>query len=236
MKFPRLEANFALTIDGKVATKKRGPTNFTSARDKRRMQEIRAKVDAVIVARTTLQTDNMSLRLSSTGLRKQREGEGRHPEPLRVIFSNRGKLRKTWRVFMSRGAPIVVFTTRAMPNATRVWLENIADVQVEPRGRSVNIRNAMEILARNYGVRSAVCEGGPTLLRAFLDEGMLNRLNITFAPVIFGGAEAPTLFGPAGTALLRRSVPLKLENFETHGGEGFAVYSVKNSKKFASGR
>ncbi len=236
MKLPQLQANLALTVDGKVATKHRGPTNFTSARDKRRMQEIRATADAVIIGRQTLATDNMALRLTAADLRKQRVNEGRSSEPLRVIFTNRGDLRKSWKVFRSPGAPIIVFTTKAMPVATRAWLERLAHVHIEPRAHRVNLHRALQVLARNYGVRSALCEGGPALLKQFLVAGLLNRLNISFAPVIFGGADAPTLLGPAAKSLLPRSVPLKLESFETHGGEAFAVYAVKQRRKLASGR
>ena len=236
MKLPRLEANLALTVDGKVATKKYGPTNFTSSADKRRMQEIRAKADAVIVGRLTLEADNMALRLIASDLRKKRSDCGKSTEPLRVIFTNSGHVRKTWKIFRSPGAPIVVFTTKKMPEATATWLECVADVYVEPRANCVNIRKALQILARNYGVRSALCEGGPALLKQFLQEGLLHQLNITFAPVIFGGAEAPTLIGPAASALLPRSVRLKLDHFEVRGKEAFAVYTVKARKKLASGR
>jgi 5-amino-6-(5-phosphoribosylamino)uracil reductase/2,5-diamino-6-(ribosylamino)-4(3H)-pyrimidinone 5'-phosphate reductase len=123
-----------------------------------------------------------------------------------------------------------------MPSATRTWLERVADVYVETRASSVNVRKALQILARNYGVCSALCEGGPALLKQFLQEGLLQRLNITFAPMIFGGAEAPTLIGPAASALLPRSIRLKLDHFEVRGKEAFAVYTVKARKKLASGR
>jgi 2,5-diamino-6-(ribosylamino)-4(3H)-pyrimidinone 5'-phosphate reductase len=236
MRLPRLEANLALTVDGKVATKQRCPTNFTSSTDKRRMQEIRAKADAVIVGRLTLETDNMTMRLIGSDLRKHRVVSGKSPEPLRVIFTGSGCLRKTLKIFRSPGAPIVVFTTKSMSRATRTWLERLADVHVEPRGKSVNIRRALQTLASTYGVRSALCEGGPALLKQFIQEGLLHRLNITFAPVIFGGSEAPTLLGPATSALLPRSFPLKLDQFEVRGKEAFAAYSVKTRKKLAFGR
>ena len=231
MKRPVVEANFAMTVDGKISTQAYAPTGFTSARDKRRLLEIRARGDALMVGRRTLETDNMSMGLPAQDLREQRLREGRTAEPLRVIFTNRGNLSRDLKVFRSNGAPIVVFTTSAMPRATLAWLERVADVRVESRAaRAVDLGKAMEALRSDYKVRTAVCEGGPSLLKGLLERGLLDRIFVTFAPMIFGGAGAPTVVGPAAGSLLESSVRLRLEEFEPVKSEGYAIYRVLKSR------
>jgi 2,5-diamino-6-(ribosylamino)-4(3H)-pyrimidinone 5'-phosphate reductase len=231
MKLPVVEANFALSLDGKVSTRTSAPTGFTSARDKRRLLEIRARGDALLVGRRTLLIDNMSMGLPAPDLREQRLRAGLTAEPLRVIISARGRLPKNAKVFRSPGAPIVVFTTGAMPAATRRWLDRIADVRVAEGRREVDLPRALEVLAREYGVRTAVCEGGPSLLHGLVAAGLLHRLHITLAPLLFGGATAPTLLGPAAAACLPQSVPLRLESLTVEHGEAYASYVVKKTRR-----
>lgn len=225
MKLPEVSANFALSIDGKIAARGMGPTSFTSSRDRRRMLELRAESDAILVGRGTLEADDMPLRLPSAKLRAQRTRAGKSAEPLRVVVSNSGLLRKNSRIFRG-GAPIVVFSTKAMPAATRLWLEKVADIRVEPRAKRVDLRRMLEILVSDYGVRSVLCEGGADLFRSLAQAGLVGKLNITFAPVIIGGADAPTLLGPARNSLLRRSIPLRLQSFRPIDGEAFATYRL----------
>jgi len=226
MKLPAVAANFALSVDGKVAARSKGPTSFTSPADRRRMLELRAAADAILIGRGTLEADDIPMRLPSVRLRAKRVREGRTAEPLRVIFSNSGRFRKNLRVFHAGGPPVVVFTTKLMPAATKRWLENVSRVHVEPRGQAVDPKRALQILARDYGVRSALCEGGAELFRALVQAGLVQTLHVTFAPVIIGGAEAPTLLGPARSSILRRSIPLRLGSFRLEGPEAFASYSL----------
>jgi riboflavin-specific deaminase-like protein len=226
MKLPSVAANFALSVDGKVAARSKGPTSFTAAADRRRMLELRAEADAILIGRGTLEADDIPMRLPSVRLRAKRVREGKTAEPLRVIFSNSGRFRKNLRVFHAGGPPVVVFSTKLMPAATKRWLENVARVHVEPRGQAVDPKRALQILARDYGVRSALCEGGAELFRALVKAGLVQTLHVTFAPVIIGGAEAPTLLGPARSSILRRSIPLRLGSFRLEGPEAFASYSL----------
>lgn len=231
MKLPSVAANFALSVDGKIAARAKGPTSFTSAADRRRMLELRAEADAVLIGRGTLEADNIPMRLPSARLRAERVRAGRAAEPLRVIFSNSGRLRKNLRVFRAGGAPVVVFTTKLMPASTKQWLEKVSRVYIEPRGQAVNPNHALRILARDYGVRSALCEGGAELFRSLVQAGLVQTLHVTFAPMIIGGAEALTLLGPAQSSLLARSIPLRPESFAPRGGEVFATYRVAAESK-----
>ena len=39
------------------------------------------------------------------------------------------------------------------------------------------------------------CEGGAALFRSLLEHDLVDQLNLTIAPYLFGGADAPTLTG-----------------------------------------
>ena len=200
MKLPSVSASFAISLDGKIAP--RSPRAVAAA------LELRTKSDAILA-----------------GCDSMEAGDVLPPEKLRVIFTNSGCLRRSSPVFQG-GAPVVVFTTKVMPAATRRWLEKCAVLHVEPRASKVNLRRALQMLSRDYDVRSALCEGGPELFRELLKQQLVSTLHIAIMPVVIGGADTPTLLGPAHSSLLPRSIPLRLQKFRQEGDEAFAVYRV----------
>lgn len=201
MKRPSVSANLAISLDGKVAGRSRGGA-----------LELRTESDAILIGGEALKNDDISL-----GKRRAKR--------LRVIITDDGRLRRGLRIFQD-GAPFVVFTTKAMGVATRRWLEKFAMVYVEPRAKKVNLRRLLEILSRDHGVRSAWCEGGGEVFRAFLKQGLMDTLHLTILPVVMGGANAPTLLGPAHSSLLPHSIPLRLQSFQQRGDKALATYRV----------
>lgn len=221
MNRPRVIANFAITADGKVSTRNYTPTGFTSPADKDRLRAIRALGDAVMVGAGTLAHDAMSLGLSSRTLQRERTMRGMAAEPLRVIVSNRGRIDPAGKAFQTAGAPIVIFSTRRMPENIRSALAGRADLWLFES--PLPLAAAMEILRREYAVRTLICEGGPTLFRSLLEIGAVDELRLTWAPVVFGGAKAPTLTGLPG-AFLPRTARARLVAMEPAGGECFLTY------------
>src|SRR5687768_18283990 len=96
---PFVTANFAVTADGKISTRKRSPSDFSTPGDKRRLLEIRATCDAVLVGARTLGSDTMSMGLPAPDLREARVAKGKPTHPWRVIVTNSGKISPDLRVF-----------------------------------------------------------------------------------------------------------------------------------------
>ena len=220
---PEVAVNFALTWDGRVATRNRGRADFSSPRDKQRLLEIRASADALLVGRGTLETEQMQMGLNEA-LRAQRLAQGKLASPLRVVVSASGQIDPNARIFKTDGSPVLIFTTSAMPPATRALLVSRAEIDLNP-GARVDLRAMLAKLYLHRDVRRLVCEGGPTLLRAMLEENLVDEINVTFCPRSFGGTEAPTLTGGPG-AFLPASVECRLEAAEPLGDECFARYRV----------
>jgi riboflavin biosynthesis pyrimidine reductase len=93
----------------------------------------------------------------------------------------------------------------------------------------VNLRAMLLTLQEDYAVRRVVCEGGGTLLRALLEDDLVDELHVTFCPRIFGGRKAPTLTGVAGD-FLPRSAVLRLIDFEPIGDELFTRWRIDRTQ------
>lgn len=219
---PRVIANFAMTVDGKISTRAATPAMFTSQHDKRRLLEIRALGDAVMVGRNTVAADNMSMGLSDAGLRADRKQRGAPAHPLRVIVSGSGRLPAKLKVFRAEGGPIRVFTSPTIPAATQRRIQSIPGARVHVLD-PLDVRTMLAILRREDSVQTLVCEGGPGLFRSLVEADCLDELRITIAPCVFGGKNAPTLTGLPGD-FLPQSKNLRLAEIEVIQQECYLRY------------
>jgi riboflavin-specific deaminase-like protein len=227
LKRPFVFATFAMTVDGKVTTKNLAPVNFTSREDKLHLFRQRALADAVLLGHTSLKRDNVRLGLPAE-LQEGRIKRGQSRCPLRVIVSNKGNIDARLKIFQSDVSPIIIFSTKRMPKKNQRTLKTKATLRLTD-SPDVDLAAMLETLRSEYNVRRLACEGGPTLFRSMLQQGLVDQLNLTVAPYMFGGAKAPTLTG-LGKDLLRASVSCSLINMRTIGEECFLTYRIKRRR------
>ena len=226
---PFVSATFAMTVDGKITTRDFGPVDFTSREDKQHLFQQRALADAVIIGHSTLKRDNVRLGVPED-LRQARRKRGRTPAPLRVIISNEGKIDNQLKIFQAdpeKTGPILIFSTKRMPREFRNALRARATLHLS-KARDVDLREMLQTLQRDYKVGRVACEGGPTLFRSLLELGLVDELNLTIAPYLFGGAEAPTLTG-LSKDFLPKSVHASLKDMRTVGDECFLTYRIRRN-------
>jgi riboflavin biosynthesis pyrimidine reductase len=87
------------------------------------------------------------------------------------------------------------------------------------------LRRVLGTLRRDLGVVRLLCDSDPPLFRELAAGGFVTRLHLTVLPCIAGGAKADTLTGPPATALLARSIPLRLESVKVSRGQTHATYA-----------
>ncbi|MEI8235323.1 MAG: dihydrofolate reductase family protein [Verrucomicrobiota bacterium] len=222
---PEVAVNFALTWDGRVSTRARTRADFSSPRDKHRLLELRSQADAVMAGRVTVETERMRMGLPDAALRAGRVRRGQPPEPLRVVVSGSGRLDPSARIFQTAVPPVLVFSTERMPPSVRAALAAAQATLHLEAGERLDLRGMLATLKTRHGVRRVMCEGGAGLLRSLLEAGLVDEINVTFCPRVFGGVDAPTLTGGGGS-FLPSSVECRLESLEPLGGECFARYRV----------
>jgi riboflavin-specific deaminase-like protein len=228
-KRPFVAVTFAMTVDGKITTKNFSPVDFTSREDKTHLFRQRALGDAVLIGHSTLKQDNVRLGLPDPKMREARVARGQTPFPLRVIVSNEGRIDASLKIFQTDISPIVIFSTLRMPARYQKALRPKATLHLSA-ARSVDLAWMLQQLRRDYGVRTVACEGGATLFRALLQQGLVDQLNLTITPYLFGGTNAPTLTG-LSKDFLPRSVRCSLTEMRTVGEECFLTYRIKHGRQ-----
>src|SRR5437868_8049770 len=106
---PFVSATFAMTVDGKITTRKFTPVDFTSREDKQHLFRQRALADAVLLGHSTLERDNVRLGVSED-LRQQRIKRGQTAAPVRVIISYEGRINPDLKIFQWELSSILIFT------------------------------------------------------------------------------------------------------------------------------
>jgi len=224
---PFVVATFAMTADGKVTTRNFAPVDFTSREDKLHLFRQRALGHAVLIGHTSLKRDNVRLGLPAE-LQTARIKRGHSRCPLRVIVSNKGRIDDRLKIFQSDISPIVIFSTNRMPRKQQEVLNKRATLHLTD-AKQVDLAGMLETLRSKYKVRRVACEGGPTLFRSLLELGLIDQLNLTIAPYMFGGAKAPTLTG-LSKEFLPTSVRCLLVDMRTIGDECFLTYRIKHPR------
>ncbi len=138
------------------------------------------------------------------------EGYGPLPCPA-VLVSRSFDLPWEAGLFSAPGQRVLVYT-RAEQEPPDV----AAEVEAVPM---VELTDVLADLRRR-GVERLLCEGGPTLNRALLAEGLLDELFLTLAPVVAGDQAAPAIIAPGEPARL------SLRSVATADGELYLRYSV----------
>jgi riboflavin-specific deaminase-like protein len=226
-KRPFVYATFAMTADGRVTTKEFGPVDFTSREDKWHLFRQRARADAVLIGHTSLERDNVRLGLPEE-LQKLRLKRGQSRCPLRVVVSNKGRIDHQLKIFQSDVSGILIFSTNRMPRKNQEALRKKATLHLAEADH-LDLLSMLKILRNQYNIRTLACEGGPTLFRALLEEDLVDQLNLTIAPYMFGGARAPTLTG-LSKSFLPDSVHCSLIDMRTVGDECFLIYRIKHQR------
>ena len=217
-----------MTADGKITTREYTPVDFTSREDKMHLLRQRSLADAVLVGHSTLKNDNVRLGLPKGELRDARIARGQTQSPIRVIVSNEGKIDIDLKIFQSDIAPILIFSTTRMPRRFQKALREKATLHLNDSS-SVDLAWMLQQLRREYKVKSVACEGGAALFRSMLELDLVDQLNLTITPYLFGGREAPTLTG-TNPEFLPASIRCSLTEMRTVGDECFLTYRIKRRK------
>ena len=197
MNRPFVFINVAMTADGKIDTFARKGAAISSQRDKERVDQLRAGSDAVMVGGRTLLDEDPKLTVRSEVLRAERVARGLASNPVKVGIVTRAELEPHSKFLHEGNAKVVIFTTHQTSKDQLAFLRSQgADVYTDNHDK-VDLLNAL-VKLKELGINRLMVEGGATLNFELLRLGLVDEVLAYMAPMIFGGASAPTMVAGSG--------------------------------------
>jgi len=221
MNRPIVFINVAMTVDGKIDTFLRKGAAISSQRDKERVDQLRAEADAVMVGGKTLLDEDPKLTVKSEALRAERIARGLAPNPIKVGVVTKAEIKSHSKFLQAGPARIVIFTTHQTSKDQLAALRSQGVEVFVHAGERVDLEQMLQTL-KELGINRLMVEGGATLNFELLRLGLVDEVLAYMAPMIFGGASAPTM--AAGSGFERSAaLPLKLVHVEKWDDGGVLV-------------
>ncbi len=202
---PHVTLKCAMTLDGKIAAFDRSARWITGDAARLEAHRLRSQSDAVMVGIGTVLADDpaLTVRLDPPWPR----------EPLRIVVDSGARLPLAARLIDS-GTPAraVVAVADEAPAERLARLEARGVTVLSCKSRDGRVDPA-DLCARLFAldVTGVLLEGGSELNGAFIEAGLVDRVAIFVAPLLIGGATAPTAVGGHGRLL---SEAIRLQSLE----------------------
>jgi riboflavin-specific deaminase-like protein len=212
---PYLILNMVSTLDGKATIEWR-TKGLSTELDRRFFHHLRTQVDAVMVGAGTARAERYGRIAKSDELREKRVSEGLAREPLAIVASAGLNLPADLPLLQEPEQEVVIATgsDAELPGTT---------ARIEYLRTGDDLPLLMARLRDERGVRSILCEGGPTLNSYLLAAGLVDELFLTLNSKLSGGAAALTIV--AGRDLVE-PVELELVSVAEGGGDLFTRWRI----------
>ncbi len=212
---PYLGINMVSSLDGKATLDWR-TKGLSTAIDRRLFHHLRTQADAVMVGAGTAREERYGRMTKNEELSEKRVAEGRAAEPVAVVVSGR--------LDLPPDLPLLNESEQAVLIATG------SEAELPGLGAHVEYARVGGDLPRlmaelhERGVRSVLCEGGPTLNSFLFAAGLVDELFLTLNPKVLAGAAALTIV--AGRELVE-PVELDLVSVAEAEGELYTRWRVR---------
>ena len=232
---PYVIAKFAISLDGKIATRTGHSQWITGTAARGRGHELRRLCDAIVVGAGTVIADDPAL---TTRLD---HGPDDYPyqdykdriQPLRVIMDTKGRTPPGAHVYDRAGAGALIATTDALKATQKArYKEHGVDVLPLPfdQNKRPDAHSLLTELKKTRDCQSVLVEGGAGVLGAFFDAGLIDEVYAFIAPILIGGA-GPAPIGGLGAATIDDAI--RLHDIETdYLGHDFLIHGFVRDNNF----
>lgn len=167
---PYVIVKAGVSADGCISLKDGRSQWITSEESRRQAHQLRAEMGSVLVGRGTAEVDNPRLTLRGFEVVNQ---------PLRIVLDSKRRLKNDLNLF-DGSAP----TLRVVSSAP---LEH--EVQVELVDGEFPLKELLSVIY-DRGVRGILVEGGRTTISRFVEQDLVDRIELFVSPKLLGSSES----------------------------------------------
>jgi diaminohydroxyphosphoribosylaminopyrimidine deaminase/5-amino-6-(5-phosphoribosylamino)uracil reductase len=209
-KRPWVIAKWAMSLDGKIATRDGNSQWITNEASRAVVHRLRGRVDAIAVGIHTAETDDPLLTARPPGIRT----------PTRIVLDSLAMLPLQSRlVRTARETPVLVAVG---PEASERNMNRLADAgcEVLPFAASTRYERMLQLLDElgRRRMTNVLVEGGSQVLGQLFDAREIDEAHVFIAPKLIGGDQALTALGGAGVSAM--SLAARLEQAQTQTLDG----------------
>jgi diaminohydroxyphosphoribosylaminopyrimidine deaminase/5-amino-6-(5-phosphoribosylamino)uracil reductase len=190
---PFVHAKWAMSLDGKIASRARHSQWISNERSREIVHELRGRMDGILVGSMTAKLDDPLLTARPAGPRTAT----RIVLDRDLILSTTSQLMQT-----ANEVPVLIATTQAAIDERGKLYESLgAELlpisYLDERLRHLNLDQLLQELGRRE-MTNLLVEGGGSLLGDFFDHNFIDELHVFLAPKLIGGHQAVTPIGGTG--------------------------------------
>ena len=178
---PYVVMKYAMTMDGKIATRSGLSKWITGETARRQVQQDRHRYSAIMIGVGTVLTDDplLTCRLPNS------------KNPVRIICDTRLRTPLTSQIVQTAGeVPTIIATSCDDEEKLALYRQAGCQTCIVPKQKEhLDLQRLMQALGQQK-IDSILLEGGGTLNWAALQSGIVHKVQAYIAPKLFGGAEA----------------------------------------------
>jgi diaminohydroxyphosphoribosylaminopyrimidine deaminase / 5-amino-6-(5-phosphoribosylamino)uracil reductase len=205
---PWVIAKWAMTLDGKIATRTGDSQWISNAAARGIVHQLRGRMDGIMIGRGTALADDPRLTARPTGVRRA----------TRVVCDSRAQLPLESQLVRSAEKTPVLVAVGADAPAERCDQLRTAGCEVLSLPAQDHVERLRELLLE-FGRRrwtNVLVEGGGGLLGALFDGQMIDEVHAFIAPKLLGGS-GPSVLGGVGVETIAQAAclfPIQIEQLE----------------------
>jgi diaminohydroxyphosphoribosylaminopyrimidine deaminase/5-amino-6-(5-phosphoribosylamino)uracil reductase len=182
---PYVHAKWAMTLDGKIATRTGDSKWISGEMSRRHTHELRGRMDAIIVGIGTVLADNPSLTVRPPGPRV----------PMRIVLDSHGRLPRGSSLATTAGdTPVLVVMADDSAKASDLRALGCEALTLPSHNGLPNVTSLLDELGRRR-MTNVLVEGGGQVLGSFFDAKAVDEVHAFIAPMIAGGNATTAVAG-----------------------------------------
>ncbi len=204
-KTPYVVMKYAMTLDGKIATKTGASKWITQEAARREVQYMRHRYMGIMVGIGTVLADDPMLNVRVEGLKS----------PVRIICDSKLRIPLDSQIVKSAREYRTIVAYADLENVEKkkeiLQTMGVETVFCSDMKKHVNLKHLMEYLGKE-NIDSILLEGGGTLNDRALQAGVVQEVQAFIAPKIFGGTGSRTPVDGIGIELPSQAAVLKFKD------------------------
>ncbi len=217
---PWVIAKWAMSLDGRMATRTGDSRWISSEESRRHAHQQRGKVDAIIIGSRTAALDDPLLTARPPGPRT----------PMRVVIDSKASLSESSQLVQTaRDVPVLVWTHRSADESKCQRLQAHGCLVERFEGEGHGLEQLLNLLTQRWSATNVIVEGGGQLLGHFHDAQLIDELHCYMAPKIIGGRGAISPLSGIGLETVADGPKIDILQHECFSGDLFVRARIRKA-------